>query len=319
MLSEITENENMSNEGSKLKFPEFEENKVSTKTIIAVTNIQLDIHKVFDCLPLTDYAVLPKKRGRKKKEETTNLNADISNGSIITIKLENKIRGVDLKKKSKSSRKKVGKFFRNSVTIVMVINNKRVNFKVSRNGKFQMTGCKSDEQAEECVKFFWTFIKEHKHVYTFTRGDVMEIMFVPAMRNIDFDLGFLVDREKLSRHVNLMTSHYSMLESSFGYTGANIKFRIDEDLYCLDVKKIAQKDDTWLETLVPYTDHLEFISEKERDKKLNKKRYITFLVFQSGRCIESGMCAEYMKGPYEKFIQIIKDCYNDIKEDVKGK
>jgi hypothetical protein len=34
--------------GNDLVFPEFDDNKVSTKTVIAITNLQLNIQNVFD-------------------------------------------------------------------------------------------------------------------------------------------------------------------------------------------------------------------------------------------------------------------------------
>jgi TATA-box binding protein (TBP) (component of TFIID and TFIIIB) len=304
--------------GKDLVFPEFDDNKVSTKTIIAVTNLKLNIKNVFDCLPITTINVPLKKRGRKKKSETSAPEEYIPDGSIITLKIEDKLRGVDLKKKSRThSRKKVGKFFRNSVTIVMMMCQKTVNFKISRNGKFQMTGCKSDEQAEQCVKCFWKYIKDQKDVYEYSRGNNFEVTFIPAMRNIDFDLGFLVDREKLSKHINLMTKYYSMLEASFGYTGVNCKWPLNEELVLLDVKKITNTDkDQWIETQVPYTDHLEFMTEKERNKKLTKPRYTTFLIFQSGRVICSGMTGDFMRGPYNEFLEIIKNSYENIREKI---
>ena len=50
-----------------LKFPEFNDIKVSTKTFIAMTNLTIDLKKLFDYLPVTNYKVFPKKRGIKKK------------------------------------------------------------------------------------------------------------------------------------------------------------------------------------------------------------------------------------------------------------
>jgi TATA-box binding protein (TBP) (component of TFIID and TFIIIB) len=309
--------------GKDLVFPEFDDNKVSTKTIIAITNLQLNIQNVFEHLPVSICNLSERKKGRKKHIENTNNISLIKDGSIITLKLEDKLKGVDLKKKTKtSSRKKVGKFFRNSVTVVMVMDGKGVNFKVSRNGKFQMTGCKSDEQAEKCMKYFWKYIKNKKDiVYSFnnTTCSDIEITFIPAMRNIDFDLGFLVDREKLSKYINIMTQYYSMLESSFGYTGVNVKFPIKDDLVCLDVRKIKNKleSEDWINGETPYTDHLEFMTEKERNKKLNKRRFNTFLIFHSGRVLMSGLTADFMRDTYYEFLEIIRKCYDEIQEKLE--
>ena len=82
-----------------LKFPNFDDIKVSTKTIIAKTNMTIDLKKLFDYLPITDYKVNPKKRGRKKKIEQIQEKIIIESGSIITLKYENDVRGVEIKKK----------------------------------------------------------------------------------------------------------------------------------------------------------------------------------------------------------------------------
>ena len=163
-----------------LKFPNFDDIKVSTKTIIAKTNMTIDLKKLFDYLPITDYKVNPKKRGRKKKIEQIQEKIIIESGSIITLKYENDVRGVEIKKK-KIDKKKKSKWFRNSFTVVMIIDNKPINFKICQNGMLQITGCKFDSQAEDCVKFIWYYIKEQLDIYKFTYGDFLDIMFIPVM------------------------------------------------------------------------------------------------------------------------------------------
>ena len=120
----------------KLLFPKFEENSVSTNTFILITNFNLNIKKIFDFLPVTEYFVTPKKRGRKKKIDSPDLNEDIKDGSIITIEYENKLKGIDLKNKLKKNnikqlqqqstgiqkkQPKTGErnFFRNSITLAL--------------------------------------------------------------------------------------------------------------------------------------------------------------------------------------------------------
>jgi hypothetical protein len=127
-----------------LNRPVFDTIPVSTKTVIATTNWNVDIKKLFKFLPITPYHVLPKKRGRKKKVEMVDLNKDVPNGSIVTLKYqetpkhEKEIRGVEVKHKKGSDLKG---YFRNSVTVVMKVDDKLLNFKISKNGKFQITGC----------------------------------------------------------------------------------------------------------------------------------------------------------------------------------
>jgi TATA-box binding protein (TBP) (component of TFIID and TFIIIB) len=335
--------DNDSDASSKLVFPEFDSIKVSTKTFIVMTNITLDIDKLFNYLPITDYVLVPKRRGRKKKNEPIDPNKNIPSGSIITLEYQNKIRGVDLKKKKKKNKdpKKRGNYFRNSVTVVMIMEDKKINYKVSRNGKFQMTGCKRDEHAEKCVKWFWSYIKNSEGIYTFgnqtkeyvdtdsdTDGDSdndedekkvesnsLKAIFIPAMRNIDFGLNFLVDREKLDEYFNTCTDYHSLLETSFGYTGVNIKIPIEKPIQELMLKNIECVGDKWIEpTFVPYEDYLKMLPQKDVNKKLKKQRYNTFLVFHSGKVIMSGMEATFMKDVYYDFLRIIRECYDVIEE-----
>lgn len=84
-----------------LIFPEFDDIKVSTKTFIIVSNLSIDIDKLFDYLPTTEYILIPKRRGRKKKIEQEDPNKDIKSGSIVTLEYQDKLRGIDIKKKKK--------------------------------------------------------------------------------------------------------------------------------------------------------------------------------------------------------------------------
>jgi TATA-box binding protein (TBP) (component of TFIID and TFIIIB) len=298
-----------------LKFPEFDDIKVSTKTFIVMTNLQLNIKNLFENLPITDYIVIPKRRGRKKKNEKIDPN-NIQTGSIITLEYEDRLRGVDLKKKKEKNKNgKKDNFFRNSVTVVMMIDNKKVNFKASKNGKFQMTGCKYDDHAKKCIQFIWEYIKGNNTIYTLPEDKSLEVLFVPAMRNIDFGLGFLVDREKLDAYFNLYTEYNSLLETSFGYTGVNIKLPIVKPISSLTIKKIVYKDNDWdEETFVTYRQYLDMLNPKEQEKKLKQQRYTTFLVFHSGKVILSGLSYEFCKPVYYEFLDIIRACYDDIEE-----
>lgn len=300
--------------GRDLKFPSFYDNKVSTRTYVLSTNLLLDIDNVFEKLPITEYIIMNKKRGRRKKVEIKDPNLGIKSGSIITIKYKNKddvnmLRGVQIKKKS-------NKNFRNSLTVIMIVDDKKINFKVSTNGRIQMTGCKSKEQAIKTIQFFWRYIKDDKSIYSFREGEHFEIILIPSMRNIDFNLGFNIDRDALSRAICEMPEeeYRSMLEPSFGYTGVNIKFLLQEDIVFLDIDKLTFHEDEMKTEIISYSDYLDTLSEKERNKKLEKPRYNTFLCFHSGKIIMSGLTEELMEATYYVFLDIIRDNYHKIKE-----
>lgn len=299
---------------------EFENIKVSTNTFIIKTNINVNIKKLFETLPITEYIVVPKKRGRKPDGEMkTDPNKDITDGSIITLELCNDIRGVQLKKRKRREGSATD-YFRNSITIIMVIDKKLINFKISRNGKFQMTGCKHEKHAEESVKYVWNYIRNNQDLYNFTNGDtIFRAIFVPAMRNIDFNLGFYIDREKLDEYFNSSTEYHSLLETSIGYTGVNIKIPVSKPITDLALKQLScSKSGRWLKpTYIPYQEYLNMMEPKERDKKLKKTYYNTFLIFQSGCCILSSMCAEFGKDSYYDFRNIINSKRDLFEEKLK--
>jgi TATA-box binding protein (TBP) (component of TFIID and TFIIIB) len=299
--------------GDDLEFPEFDDIKVSTKTFTATTNLSINLEQLYENLPVTDYVVVPKKRGRKKKCEQVDPNKDIEPGSIITIEYEGKLKGVKLKpKKVKVGKKK--KWFRNSVTVVIILD-KPINFKVCRNGTFQMTGCKVHEHAELCVKYVWEYIKDIPGVYSFTRGVRLETLFIPSMRNIDFSLGFLVDREKLNKYMCTQKEFFCLLETSFGYTGVNIKIPLEDDVTKMPVKKVVYDGpDVWVDTWTTYQEYLDLLPPKDKKTKMNDPRYNTFLVFHSGKVIMSGLTADFMRNVYYYFLDIVRKSFDQIEE-----
>jgi len=297
-----------------LLFPEFDNIEVSTKTYTATTNLNIDIKELFKMLPITPYVVVAKRRGRKKKVDTVDPNSHVEKGSIITIKCEGELRGVDLKPKKVKPGAANKKWFRNSITIVIILD-KPINFKICRNGTFQMTGCKTHNHAEQCIKYIWKYIKDVPELYTYSSGTTVETLFIPSMRNIDFSVGFLVDREKLNRYMSTQDKFHCLLETSFGYTGVNIKIPLENDIATMDVKRLTYtKDDTWEEVWTTYQEYLDKLTEKERQTKIENSRYNTFLVFHSGKVIMSGLTDKFMKDIYYYFIDIMRECYDRVEE-----
>lgn len=299
-----------------LVFPRFEDIPVSTKTFIVMTNLTLDIKKLYEFLPITEYVVVPKRRGRKKKNTISDPNKNIPDGSIITVDLANNVRGVCLKKKKKKDGKS-NDYFRNSITIVMIMDGKKINFKISNNGKFQMTGVKKDQHAEECVKAVWKYIKDTNDIYSLPNKLPFRAIFIPAMRNIDFSLGFILDREKLDEYFNTFTEYCSLLETSIGYTGVNIKIPVTKSINELKIKEIVYKRGFWLKPkMIPYQTYLDTLKPKDQQKKLDKDRFNTFLVFHSGKVIMSSMCEDFARETYYEFLDIIKKNYREFEEQL---
>jgi len=297
------------------ELPEFDNIPVGTRTFIVMTNMTVNISALFKFFPLTKYIVIPKKRGRKKKNKIEDPNKNIKDGSIITLELAREIRGVSLKNKKKNG--EIGDFFRNSLTVVMFVEGKKLNFKISQNGKFQITGCKTEVQAEKCIKYIWAYIKDAPDLYKLASSKYLKATFIPAMRNILFNLNFKVNTEKLSQFFN-SNSYKSLLETG-SYTGVNIKFPINQAMTDLKLKQIIYKvqKSVWCKPIqVPYEYYLKTLKQKEIEKKLEKKRYNTFLVFHSGKVIMSSICAEFARDTYYLFTNLIRENYKLFKENL---
>lgn len=270
---------------------QFEELKVSTRTIIASADVEFDIDKVFQTVPLTRQVFL----FTEEKPFTV---------YIDTIHYKNNIR----ERNMKDVMINVGhqKSFRNALNVVMILDDqKKVNFKVSKNGKFQITGCKDLDHAKKSVYAFLEMINPDAIL---TQSPI-HVSFEVVMTNVDCGTGYCINRQSLDKIINTSTPYHSLLETSFGYTGVNIKFPVELDWYHMDIPVMS-----WTrsqpETLTFQKASLAHVAPT---KKL-KKKYNTFLVFHSGQFIMSGMREDTMKDDYYRFIDILKSNENNIKE-----
>jgi len=268
---------------------DFEKIKISTKTIIAVSNLVLDIAKIYEKYPVYDENPLDKMYVR-------------------TIYFGNNQKGkIDEEKKRKK------KSFRNAVNIIVQLNEyKQINFKLSKNGKFQLTGCKNDDQAIQVVEYFIEQLFTHcREAVTLTYDHKITVYFQTVMTNIDFSIGYYINRLKLDELMNSETNFHSLLETSCGYTGVNIKFPLQSEWWNVKIPKLTCyylhqfKWDLTYESLVQLNPN---ICEKA------KKKYNTFLVFHSGNIIMSGMCNETMKDDFNTFVSLMNTWKPTIEE-----
>jgi hypothetical protein len=304
----------------------FDNIQISTQTIIGKTNWKINTVELFQNLPITEYKVIPKKRGRRPKEEKKEEPQVLNNGEIITLKLGDKLRGVDLKKKIKKEseekddkkKSKSESYFRNSLTIVMHCEGKFINFKVSKNGKFQFTGCKNDDHAHICLSYIKDYISgiHDKKILTLPINANLEIYYITVMSNINFSLGFCVNKENLDEYVNKNTDYHSLLETTFGYTGVNIKFNLGK-LDDIPIIKMSYKDNEWIKNIITYREYFKTLDDKEKFKESNKVKFCTFLCFQSGQCIMSSPHKSCMKNAYYEFMKMINDCKSFIEEKIQ--
>jgi len=267
---------------------------VSTKTIIASSNLEIDIEKVFQTFPISENQVSFPEDG---------------NICFQTMYFGNEIRGTMDKKRRKLS-------FRNAINVIgLMPNQKRINFKVSKNGKFQLTGCKEDQQAFIAVEQFIQRMRLYCPSECLHRKDEdthIRISFKTVMTNIDFSLGFLINRLKLDELINKQKQIYSLLETSCGYTGVNIKFPVQYAYWKDPIPLLVCE---WDPHHVPFRKSLT-VCHDSANPISTKQRYNTFLVFHSGNVIMSGMNYNSMNDHFMEFQRMIMDWKSIIEEKI---
>lgn len=296
---------------------EFSELPISTQTVIVMTNFELDIKSFFNQKLIVP--IVP--------------NTDISsfdylkNGAIVFMKIEDQELGIEpikgasrskrTKKESNKSYKRGIKNFLNSLTVVMYIKirgypKKFMNFKISRNGKFQITGCKSMEHAKACVKNIWK-IANNKDI--FPDGVLKEnikprAIFKKVMINTDFDVGYEIDREALDTYISNNTPYISNFERSGGYTGVNIKFICEEPE---NFEYPILEWDTQNPSLKPTQsignrEHwFSMMNDTDIKKEKRKVPKVTALIFVSGKIIITGPFMSELNHVYNFLRNTFKD------------
>jgi hypothetical protein len=315
---------------------DFDNINISTETVIAKTNWKINLKELHSNLPITVYNEIPKKRGRRPKNEKKVEPQKLNDGEIITSIYCSDVRGVNLKSKKRKVEKEDDKkdnkkikeekdsYFRNSITIVMQCDNKLINFKISKNGKFQFTGCKTDEQAHKCLNYIKNYIyplPNNRKILSLPLNTHLEVIYVTVMANINFSLGFCINKENLDEYINKNTDYYSLLLETTGYTGVNIKMPLSkmDHIPITKMTYITEKED-WEKEILSYKDYILLLDEKERNKEKEKckSKYNTFLVFQSGNVILSSPHKECMRDTYHKFLSIINNCREQIEEKIQS-
>jgi len=268
----------------------FDDLKVSTRTIIATSGVDLEIERVFREIPLSNRFLF----GEATHE--TRIEKMFFKDFIRTE--EGVIRDAQMLKS-----------FRNALNVVMVMDgDKKINFKVSKNGKFQLTGCKNVLHAKTGV---YSFLSALSTLDTsILDRDEFRVFFEIVMTNVDCGVGYCINRKALDTVINSKTKYNSLLETSFGYTGVNIKFPVSLDWYDLDVPVIK-----WKKGDIPVETKRRLGSMKERPIDC-KNKYNTFLVFHSGQFIMSGMYEDTMREDYNRFMNIIQDNEPVIREQL---
>ena len=303
----------------KASYKDFDNINISTTTVIASTNLEIKLEWLYTVLPVTTIDISGVTIKTTKDFQNHVINLDPPYGSITMVQYKNDLKGFKIMKKKK-------KFFRNALSIVMYVG-KLITIKIPTKGKLQMTGCITDDHSELCIKYFWDILSKlpnsnvvelgELESYKLIETNYLQTTLRTVMTDIVFNLGFNVNRQNLDRYMNRCTDFNSLLETSFGYTGVNIKipFELDNDIKSITSLKCNEMG-TWEKSVLSFGGYLKTLETKDHQKEISKKRRNTFLVFHSGTAIMSGMTAYYMKDVYNKFNDILQNARDEIEEHI---
>lgn len=268
---------------------------------MAYSNVSFDIKTIYTKLPVLEVEVPLTKK--KRIPDLKKVKAPY--GSIISLRHGNDYRGIVTKPVLNTKN-----FFLNQVSCVLsltVTSIKNLHIMMFKDS-LKIAGCKSTSQAIEAVELLWDAVKKIKDSYTITDNSPPTFIFDTVMTNVDFKLGFNIDRKKLNNLVNDKKYKHLIQGSRFettGNTNVNIKLyshQPDDFRYqCLTIDK------TPIVTSVP---------ENKYAKKKQRKNTTTFLVFRSSKVIESGRFIENMRNGYDEFIKIISENRHLIEEKI---
>ncbi|MBL4898539.1 MAG: hypothetical protein JKX76_02700 [Colwellia sp.] len=324
----------------QLDIPNASDLSVSTSTAIADAAIHIDTGMFYDNVVITPHVFPIKKRGRRKKNDTSPKTKDykhgLPDGSIIYVTYTCPINGLREKGCSKKKKKnnEKSKIFRNAVSVNMAIDQKFVNIKIPRTSRIQMTGInKGVDQIKRILGFlFDQFIT----IGCYTIADqprqsledesknsdeiptTINFTLITVMKNLLFNIGFELCRDLLRDNFNTRTNNdfIALPATREGYTGINIKTQYDfpSDMIVSTFEfDITTREYT--EGTITYDEYISTLPEKKQRLERTKSRWNTFLVFQTGKSTLSGMHTESMQIAYQKFLQYVTEFRADIEDN----
>jgi len=206
--------------------------------------------------------------------------------------------------------------FLNQVTIVVSIADMMVNVMMFKN-ICKVAGNKSFNDSVETIMILWENYIRHDKKFWSIEGPKQDVHFLfdTVMVNVDFAMGFPIDKCKLNSFMqsrelkeNVYISQYEPTSS----THVNIKMYSPEPQnFCYNVL-VYEGGETLNNPYFASCDKKLYCKEKPETDK-----YTTFIVFSSSKIILTGRYAINMKQNYEFFIKTAHENRSEILETIQ--
>lgn len=237
--------------------------------------------------------------------------------------------------------------FLNQITIVISTGKQPLLNVMMFKDNLKVAGCKGVDDAVEAMLIMWQdYIFSPKETSYWFPGGAESLAIDPAtgksvgtalwrlkngarnprfvfetvMRNVDFKIGWPIERPALNALMNddKFMSHVFMSQyESTGHTNVNIKMfsiKPDDFMYdCLVIPIDTTKKPHFIQLPdVPYK------SEKKKKKDATEEKYVTFIAFSSSEIILSGRYDKNMKKMYNFFVRTIFANRSSIEEKLES-
>lgn len=213
--------------------------------------------------------------------------------------------------------KKIGHFL-NQLTIVLSLGNQPILNIMMFKDNLKIAGCKGDDDAKEAVMILWEdYISKIKDAVVYKKGEDpkqgAKFVFETVMRNVDFKLGFMINREALNMLMNRREYSDKVKMSQYeatGNTNVNVKMHSSKpENFSYDCMVFPPRGKARLVDV-------ESISYKKPKKPKRGGENTTFIVFSSSEIILSGRYDENMKEMYEFFVNTVFARKSEIAERI---
>jgi hypothetical protein len=229
--------------------------------------------------------------------------------------------------------------FLNQVTIVLSIGGILINIMIFKDS-CKIAGSKTFEDATETLMILWEeFIQpltpslllknpldttplellpnwrfRNDIVLTGDSSKNAHFLFEPVMMNVDFSIGYPIDKSKFNSFMNKKEYKDRIFLSFCEKTSSTH----------VNVKMYANKPDNYKFFILCYENagiqSPKFLmsTEKMYHRKKPKEKYTTFIVFSSSQVILTGRYTDNMEDNYEFFMNETQKHKNEITENVSG-
>lgn len=294
---------------SSISPDEFKKFSRYTTTVIAAANWVINHIAFFNYAEIVDLSEDPLENMKRSRVKLS-----IPNGSILQVKYKDPYKIVHVRGYGTKDDASKG-CFSNSVSVVMYVG-KIIVLKVPPQGKIQITGCRTEKQVYSAMHAIWKCIEKirisHPEIVKLPADEAPRIIFHPVMNNINMILGFNVNKRKIHEFL-YQDTEFLIIPNDKKYAGVTAKLVV-EGMKELPLVRHRYINGKWYVSNASWTDYLAMLTPKDRKKEEVADRYQTFLIFHSGKVIQSGPRYELMEDVFRYFIKLMNENRHKIED-----